>query len=128
MVNHDQHVLSLHSDKYCLNIKINHGPTLHCDKYSLDMKINHGQAWSTIGQHHIVRRIVSIWKSTTINHVYISVYNIYLRVYIPWVLNISPLSLILFNHGPTSHCDKDSLNMKINHGQAWSNVTFWQGL
>ena len=22
----------------------------------------------------------------------------------------------MVNHGPMSHCDKDSLNMKINHG------------
>ena len=26
----------------------------------------------------------------------------------------------MVNHGPTSHCDKDYLNMKINHGQQWS--------
>ena len=61
------------------------------------------QSWSIMVQCHIVTRIISIWKSTMVDHVYfrvyniyIRVYNIYLRVYIPWVYNIYPLVLILF--------------------------------
>jgi len=34
-----------------------------------------------------------------VNHVYFSVYNIYLSVYLPCVYNVSPMGLILFNHG-----------------------------
>jgi len=32
----------------------------------------------------------------------------------------------MVNHAPMSHCDKDCLNMKINHGQLWSNTALWQ--
>ena len=42
----------------------------------------------------------------------------------------------MINHSPMLHCDKDCLNMKINHvqplskiikdGQSWSNITLWQ--
>ena len=41
-----------------------------------------------------------------VNHVYFSVYNIYLRVYIHWVYNISPLGLILvpWVHNPLGLC------------------------
>ncbi len=118
----------------------NHGPTSHCEKDCLNIKINHGQPWSNVklreilsqyenkswstmvnslgpmphsnnhGQHRIATEIVSIWKSTIVNHgltsycgndclewklimvnhVYFEVCNIYLRVY------IIPLGLILF--------------------------------
>ena len=46
----------------------------------------HGESWSTMVERRIVTNIVLIWKST------------------------------MFKHGPTSHCDKDCLNMNINHG------------
>jgi len=77
---------------------VNHGLMSHSEKDSVSFKINHGQGWSTT---------------------FITVYNIYLRVYIPCVYNICPSGLILFNydqpcfiksivvnHGPMSHCDK----------------------
>ena len=90
---------------------LNHDPTSHYDKDRLNMKINNGQpwpnvalgqilpryesqSWSSMVQHCILTRIVSIWKSTMINHVYFRVYNIYLRVYIPWVYNISLLGIL----------------------------------
>ena len=47
---------------------------------------------------HIISKIVSIWKS------------------------------IMVNQGQMLHCDNDCLNMKINHGQPWSNVALWQRL
>jgi len=34
----------------------------------------------------------------------------------------------MVNLGPMLHCEKYSVNLKINHGQAWFNVTFKQGL
>ena len=75
---------------------INNGAMLHCDKYPLYLKINHGQGCSSMVQCHIMTQIMSILKSTMVNDIYFSVYNIYLRVYILWVYNIFPLGLILF--------------------------------
>ncbi len=66
------------------------GSTSHCD--------NHGDPWSNMVQYCIVTKVVSIWKSTMVNHC------------------------------PISHCDKGCLYMKINHGQPSSNVAFWQRL
>jgi len=59
-------------------------------------------------------------------HVYFSVYNIYLNVYIPWVYNISPLGLVnhgqswstMVNHGQPCFIKS---NMVI-HGQSWSTM------
>jgi len=75
-------------------MEINHGLTLCSDKDCLHMKINHGQTWLTMVQCRIVTRIISIWKSTMVNHVYFRVYNIDIRVYIPWVYNCYPLGLL----------------------------------
>ena len=46
---------------------------------------------------HSVTKIVS-WSNITLSH--------------PW--------LSMAKDGPTLDCDKDCLNMKINHGQPWS--------
>ncbi len=89
------HVRTLNCDKCCLNMRINHGPMSHCEKYCLHMKINHGQARSTMVQYCIVIGIVSISKSTMTNHVYFRVYNIYFRIYIPWVFNINAFGSML---------------------------------
>jgi len=116
MVNHGP---MWHCDKACLNMKINHGqllwaivnhgPTSHCEKDCLNMKINHGQPCSIMINHgHIVTKFVS-WSNVTL--------------WQPWssVALRQRLSqyekLTLVNHGRTSHCNKDSLNMKNNHGQ-----------
>ena len=37
------------------------------------------------------------------------------------VNHVQSLSTMV-NHCPMSHCDKDCLNMKINHGQPWSTM------
>jgi len=69
--------------------------------------VNHSWPWSTMVKCCVVTMIVSIWK---------------------WTMGcigthiISIQKLIIVNHGPTLHCDKDHLN----HGQPWSNVTLWQ--
>jgi len=60
--------------------------------------VNHGQSSSTMVQRCVVTKIASIWKSTMVDH------------------------------GRMSHCDKYFLDIKINHGQAWSNTALWQGL
>lgn len=54
--------------------------------------VSHGQSCSTMVQHCIMTKIVSIWKSTMVDHC------------------------------PTSHCNKGCLNMKVNHGKAWSTM------
>lgn len=86
---------------------VNNGPTLHCDKDYLDMEMNHDQAWSSMIQCRFVTSIVSKWKCTMDNHgqpCLFRVYNIYVRVYIPWVCNINP----------------------FDHGWAWCNVALRQ--
>jgi len=55
-----------------------------------------------------------------VNHVYFSVYNIYLRVYVPWAYNINSMGLIY--HGLMLHCEKYCMDMKINYGQICSAI------
>lgn len=100
--------------------------TFYCDKYCFDMKsiiVNHGQSWSTMVQHHIMTKIVSIWKETMVNH------------HRPWstmvqhhiVTNIFSIwKSTMVNHG------QPWLTMVNNHGHivtkvfSWSSVTLWQ--
>ena len=81
-----------HGQTWSLAEMVSHGPTSHCDKDCLNIEINHGQQWLTNVQCHIVRNVVSIWKS------------------------------IMVNHSPTSNCDQYLVNMKINCGQLWSTI------
>ena len=56
---------------------------------------------------------------------YTLVYNIYLKVY-NMIFPIWKSTMV--NNSPRSHCDKNYLNMKINHGQPWSNIALRQRL
>ena len=60
-------------------------------------------------QHHIVTNIFLILKSTMMQ-----------RCIVTKMISIS--KLIMVNHGPMSHCDKDCLNRKIKHGKPWSTM------
>jgi len=74
---------------------------------------NHDHQWSTMVQCRIVAKIVSIWKWTMVNHGPTSHCNKH-------YLNIK------INHGQVSNCNKDCVGMKINHGQRSSSITLWQ--
>ena len=152
-----------HWDNDCLNMKmnhvqpssfmVNHGPTTHCNEECLNMKINHGQPWSNfalwqwlpqnenqswlmiINSHgHIPTTIVS-WSNVTLSQACSSMVNHgwpwsnvalwqILSIWKSSMVNHGPMSHyekysinMKINHGPTSHCDKYCLNMKINHDQ-----------
>ena len=73
----------------------------HGQLWSITM-VNHGQPWSTmVNNHgHIVTKTIS-WSNVTLSQ---------------------PGSTMVI-HYPTLHCDKRCLNMNINHGQPYSNIT-----
>ena len=131
MINHGP---KSHCDKDCLNMTmVNDGQpwskvTLwqrlsQYENQPWSTMVNHCQPWSNaalwqrLSQHenqplsmiiinhgHIVTNIVSIWKSTMVQR------RIMKKIISIW-------KSIMVNHGPMSHCDKDCLNMKSNHGQ-----------
>ena len=73
----------------------------HSDKYCLNMRMNHGQPWSELVQHRIVTTIVSMFKSIPLGSLIALVYNLLgndfpLGSPIPLIYNIKPLGLLVF--------------------------------
>ena len=88
--------------------------------------VNHSQSWSTMVKNRIVTKIVSIWKSSIVstmvqrrNMTKIVLIWISTMVYYGpmWHCDKDCLNMKI-NHSPTLHCDKDCLNMKINQSKS----------
>jgi len=115
----DNYYSTLHCGKDCLNMKINHFlndvPTLDYDKDYLNMLImvNHDKP-RLIMIKHGKPCSTSFIKSNMVIHDQSWSY-VALSQTLSWYEKQPWLCMV--NHGPVLHCDKDCLNMKINHCQ-----------
>jgi len=132
---------------HILYIKINHG---QLKSTMVNMKINHRQTWLATVQHHIVKELSQhenqLWSSIVDHGQPCFNVTFFRRLSQcenqPWWIIVNygqPWSVIMFTLWrrlslcPMSHCDKENLNMIINHVQSsstmaihcqtWSNIT-----